>query len=173
MLDALGSCLNNKYSEGYPGQRYAPLRLLPDFCNLNVTRMWSTGRIFSLYCYNKETRGKLILCLFPRVIAYSLNINRICHVSIATAVANCLLYTCTSFRLGSSLEKYLIWCYNLEVFLQILALICHLPFPVLQREYNISKILTNPSKPSSKFMYHVIYQSVNLRCAWCVFMDSL
>ena len=22
MLEALGSCLNNKYSEGYPGQRY-------------------------------------------------------------------------------------------------------------------------------------------------------
>jgi hypothetical protein len=25
VLEALGSCLNNKYSEGYPGQRYAPI----------------------------------------------------------------------------------------------------------------------------------------------------
>jgi hypothetical protein len=28
VLDALGSCLNNKYSEGYPGQRYVPLPCL-------------------------------------------------------------------------------------------------------------------------------------------------
>jgi len=25
VLEALGSCLNNKYSEGYPGQRYVSI----------------------------------------------------------------------------------------------------------------------------------------------------
>jgi hypothetical protein len=30
VLDALGSCLNNKYSEGYPGQRYVSLLCLAE-----------------------------------------------------------------------------------------------------------------------------------------------
>lgn len=30
VLEALGSCLNNKYSEGYPGQRYVSILCLAE-----------------------------------------------------------------------------------------------------------------------------------------------
>lgn len=35
VLEALSSCLHNKYSEGYPGQRYVSLRI-DDVCNMRL-----------------------------------------------------------------------------------------------------------------------------------------
>lgn len=54
VLEALGSCMNNKYSEGYPGQRYI---------NYSVVRLrCKTGAIFFLndcainYQYNPHNQ---------------------------------------------------------------------------------------------------------------------
>jgi glycine hydroxymethyltransferase len=71
-LEALGSCLNNKYSEGYPGQRYI-FRIIkhPITIVIVITRNW-----FAIYRYygGTEVIDKIeLLCQQRALEAFDLD----------------------------------------------------------------------------------------------------
>lgn len=46
-LEAQGSCLNNKYSEGYPGRRWVFIQ--PHLSLLTVLILWALGHLLQIY----------------------------------------------------------------------------------------------------------------------------
>lgn len=67
VLEALGSCLNNKYSEGYPGQRY--VNVVKDLLLTLSCEVLREYRVQTIWKFQETTKFSTVVTSFPLLLA--------------------------------------------------------------------------------------------------------
>uniref|UniRef100_A0A9L0SJ67 glycine hydroxymethyltransferase n=1 Tax=Equus caballus TaxID=9796 RepID=A0A9L0SJ67_HORSE len=67
VLEALGSCLNNKYSEGYPGQRY--VNVVKDLLLTSSCEVLREYRVQTIWKFQETTKFSTVVTSFPLLLA--------------------------------------------------------------------------------------------------------